>query len=415
LTVDTSEGRPRTGEDRQRLVRPDDVQGGETQEQHDGNIDQLLLRRTPATVTVAVSGKGHPPERSAILGGQSLRNARRESGPGGRTGMDDPRRILVVGYPAAELLDIACVMSTLQIANYVRNGRLYNTQLASPGGRPVHTATGVTLHADLAVERAQGPLDTIVVSGGLGYRKAMNDHRLLAHVRRLSRESRRVASVCTGAGLLARAGLLDGRRAATHWDHAGDLARQFPRVEFDQNPLFVTDGPVATSAGVTAALDLTLSFIEADHGPELARAVARQLVTYMQRPGSQSQMSMFTAGPPTRNGALRKAIEHIEADPSSDLTTGALSDRLGVSERHLNRLFVKELGMTPGRFVRRSRAAAAARLLTDTDLTVQTVATRCGFGSAESLRQAFQGLYGVSPAHYRASLTACQPSAARSA
>ena len=323
--------------------------------------------------------------------------------------MTDPRRVLVVGYHAAELLDISCVTTALTVANFLRGREIYRVVLATPGGRPIHTGSGLVLQAQDKLERVTGPLDTLVVSGGIGYVKAMDDRRLVAHVRRLAGESRRVAAVCTGAGLLAAAGLLDGRRAATHWDHAAWLSARFPRVTFDGDPIFVTDGPFCTSAGVTSALDLTLSFIEADVGADAAREVARQLVTYLQRPGNQAQMSMFTAAPAARNSVVQDTIDHVAGHLADDLSAAVLAERAGVSERHLTRLFLREVEVTPGRFVRRSRTEAAAQLLTTTDLTVEAVASRCGFGTPETLRQAFQSRYGVSPSHYRATQARCAP------
>ncbi|PVG81965.1 AraC family transcriptional regulator [Nocardioides gansuensis] len=316
--------------------------------------------------------------------------------------MSAPRRIVIVGFPAAELLDIASVTTPLQVANYLAGHAVYDVTLASPGGKPIVTGTGLTLAAQAALERVRGPLDTVLVSGGIGYVDAMADTRLVRHVARLARESRRVASVCTGAGILAAAGVLDGRRAATHWAHADYLARRFPAVSFDRNPIFVADGEVCTSAGVTAAIDLTLSFIEADAGADLARRVSRQLVTYLQRPGNQAQMSMFTAPPAPGSSLVRDVVAHMAAHLADDLSTATLAARAGVSERHLSRLFLREIGATPGRYVRQARAEAAAQLLTGSDLTVEAIATRCGFGTVETLRQAFQGLYGVSPSHYRA-------------
>lgn len=312
-----------------------------------------------------------------------------------------PRRVLVVGYPAAELLDIACVVTALQVANYLHGSAIYRPRLASPGGAPIRTGTGLTVQAEVALERARGPLDTLIVAGGIGYVDAMEDERLVAHVRRLGRVSRRVASVCTGAGVLAATGLLDGRRVATHWDHARVLEARYPAVHFDSEPIFVIDGDVCTSAGVTAALDLTLSFIEADAGPELARDVSRQLVTYLHRPGNQSQMSMFTAPPATRHSLVQDTLDHVSGHLDADLSTASLAGRAMVSERHLTRLFVKEIGLTPGKFVRRARVEAAALLLVGSDLTVQAVSGRCGFGTVEALRQAFVATYGVSPSHYR--------------
>jgi transcriptional regulator GlxA family with amidase domain len=279
---------------------------------------------------------------------------------------------------------------------------VYDVTVASPGGAPIETGTGLTVGAQAALERVTGSVDTLVVSGGIGYVDALADPVLVAHVRRLAREARRVASVCTGAGVLAATGLLDGRRAATHWDAAADLAARFPAVRFDGDPIHVVDGPVCTSAGVTAALDLTLAFVEEDAGADLARLVARHLVTYLQRPGNQAQMSMFTSAPAAGDSVVRDVVEHVSGHLDGDLSSGTLAARAGVSERHLTRLFLRELDVTPGRFVRHARTEAAAHLLVSTDLTVDVVAARSGFGTAETLRQAFQARYGVSPSHYRA-------------
>jgi transcriptional regulator GlxA family with amidase domain len=321
-------------------------------------------------------------------------------------GVQKSRRVLVVGYPAAALLDIACVVTALQLANHLEGRAVYRPLLASPGGAPVHTETGLVLNAEVSLEQSHGPLDTLIVAGGIGYVEAMEDERLVAHVLRLARESRRVASVCTGVGVLAAAGLLDGRRAATHWGHAAYLQTRFPQVHFDPDPIFIAEGGVCTSAGMTAALDLTLAFIEADAGPVLAREVSRQLVTYLQRPGNQAQMSMFTSPPPVGHSLVHKTIRHISSHLDQDLAAGTLAARAGVSERHLGRLFLREVGVTPGRFVRRARAEAAAHLLTGTDLTVETIAGRCGFNNVESLRQAFVRTYGVTPRHYRVTQSA---------
>lgn len=315
--------------------------------------------------------------------------------------MDPVRRVVVIGYPAAELVDIACVTSALVMANWLHGSAVYDVTVATPGGRPIECGSGLTLQAQATLERLNGPLDTVLVSGGIGHVDAAADHRLVAHVRRLAQESRRVASVCTGAGVLAAAGVLDGRRAATHWFQADDLAATYPAVCFDPEPIYVRDGNVVTSAGVTSALDLTLAFIEDDADADLARGVARHMVTYLQRPGNQAQMSMFTSAPTASGDVVQRVVDKITADPGADLTTTSLADEAGVSERHLTRLFLHDVGVTPGRFVRRARTESAAHLLVTTGLTMDRIAGRCGFGSAESLRQAFVSRYGVSPSHYR--------------
>ncbi|MFF7813282.1 GlxA family transcriptional regulator [Streptomyces sp. NPDC007945] len=312
------------------------------------------------------------------------------------------RVVAVVGFESAELLDIACVTSGLALANALADpGTPYRVRVLAPGGAPVRCGTGLTLAGVESLERTKGPLDTLVVSGGLGVERFAADPRLVGHVRRLSRESRRVASVCTGAAVLAAAGLLDGRRATTHWQFAPHLARGYPEVRVDPAPLWIRDGNVYTSAGITSALDLTLAFIEEDHGPEPARQVARHLVVHMQRPGDQSQMSVFTAAPAPREDIVRVLASYIAAHPNEDLSTPALAARAGMTPRHLARLFTRCLGEPPGRYVRAVRTETAAQLLLSSALPVASVAVRCGFGTPEALRKAFLDRYGVSPSRYR--------------
>jgi transcriptional regulator GlxA family with amidase domain len=301
----------------------------------------------------------------------------------------DGRRVVIVGYDRAELLDIACVSSSLDVANRVGASPAYRVHLATPGGHAITCDSGLRLAGRESLERLTGPLDTLVVSGGLGHETAADNPRIVGHVRRLASESRRIASVCTGASILAAAGLLDGKRATTHWMFADRLAARYRKVVVDPDPIYIRDGNIATAAGVTSALDLTLAFIADDHGAELARRVARGLVTYLQRPGNQAQMSTFTAAPAPEHRLVRQVTDHVTAHLDGDLSTVVLAAGVGVSERHLTRLFADHLGQTPGRFVRQVRTEAAAHLLAATDLPVAGVAARCGFGSAETLRQAF--------------------------
>lgn len=316
----------------------------------------------------------------------------------------DSRPVAIVGYDNAELLDIACVTTTFGIANLVGTGRTpYHITVTTPAGRPITCGfSGAMLHSGQALERLTGPLDTLIVSGGTGHARATDDPRVVAHVRRLARISRRVASVCTGATILAAAKLLDGKRATTHWRFAGELAARYPTVTVDPDPIYIREGKISTAAGVTSALDLALAFVEEDHGADLARQVARELVTYLQRPGNQAQMSIFTAAPPPDHDLVRRLTDHIDTNLAGDLTTTALADMAGVSPRHLTRLFLTHLGHTPARYVRNARTAAAAHLLLTTTLPLPCVATRCGFGSTETLRLAFVRRYGTSPSRYRA-------------
>ncbi|MEO3745217.1 GlxA family transcriptional regulator [Plantactinospora sp. B5E13] len=317
------------------------------------------------------------------------------------TPVEKPRTVVVVGYPGTELLDLACLTTTFDYAN--RAGRHYQTLVVSPAGQPITCQSGLTLNAQAPIERLRGPIDTMIVAGGEGAVAAADDHRLVAHVRRLARETRRVASVCTGAWILAATGLLDGHRATTHWMFADLLAARYPAVEVDPAPIYIRDGDLTTAAGVTSALDLALAFVEEDLGGEVARHVARGLVTYLQRPGNQAQMSMFLAAPAPDDDLVRDLVTLIRETPDADLSLSALATRAAVSERHLTRLFVAHLGQTPARYVRTVRLEAAAQLLVSSRLPLARVAARCGFTSAEALRQAFVDRYGVTPSLYRSS------------
>jgi transcriptional regulator GlxA family with amidase domain len=309
--------------------------------------------------------------------------------------------VVIVGYENAALLEMACVLETFDAANRVGATPPYVVRLASPGGRAVTSTGSWQLAGQLRLERLTGPIDTLVVAGGFGSRAAADDVRLVGHIRRLAGESRRVASVCTGAEVLAATGLLDGRRATTHWNWAGEIAARYPRVTIDPTPIYIKEGRVATAAGVTSALDLALAFVEEDHGAELARDVARGLVTYLHRPGNQAQMSTFVAAPPVHDALVRRVVDTVHTDLAADLATPVLAALVGVSERHLTRLFLAELEVTPARFVRRARTEAAAQLLARTDLPVARIAGRCGFGSPETLRQAFVDHYGTAPTRFR--------------
>lgn len=311
------------------------------------------------------------------------------------------RVILVVGYDGAELLDIACVTSSLDIANRIGANPPYHVVLATPGKNTITCDSGLQLQAQAAVERFNTPLDTLLVSGGLGHERAASSPHLVGHVRRLAALARRVASVCTGATVLAEAGLLADRRATTHWMYAEQFARSYPGVLVDPDPIYIRDGNVATSGGITSALDLTLAFIEEDHGVALARGVALGTVAYLQRPGGQRQMSMFVTHRPTDDLVVRQTSNHIVSHLGDDLSAGALARLAGVSERHLSRLFLTYVHETPAQYVRRARTEAAAHLLTSTGLPLAAVARQCGFGSTESLRQAFLARYAVPPSQYR--------------
>jgi transcriptional regulator GlxA family with amidase domain len=309
------------------------------------------------------------------------------------------RDVVVVGYEGAELIDIACVTSAFRMANDLGATPRYRVVFATVDGQAIGTESGLALNAQRALAEIR-TTGTLIVSGGEGHTRATHDSELMRQVHRLAGQAPRVASVCTGATVLAHTGLLDGRRVTTHWYFAAELAKRYPKVEVDPDPIFLRDGRFATSGGVTASLDLTMAFIEEDHGPELARRVAMGMVTYLQRPGDQAQLSAFTSRR-ADDATVRAALDHAIAHPDSDLRADKLAAHVGVSARQLHRLFRGHLGESPGYAVRRVRLEFAARLIATTDLTMSQVARRCGFSSAETLRQAFTVRYGVGPRAFR--------------
>ena len=257
------------------------------------------------------------------------------------------------------------------------------------------------LRPQSGLDACRGPIDTLVVAGGRGARAAGRDERLIAWLRLAARRSRRVTSVCTGAFLLARAGLLDGRRATTHWAACGALARTFPSIEVDPDPIFVRDGNVYTSAGVTAGIDLALALVEEDLGRRASLDVARQLVLFVRRSGGQAQFSAGLAGQAAERPSLRELQDWIGDHLDEDLSVAALAARAYMSPRNFARVFAREVGTTPAAYVESLRLERARMLLETTDLQLEEIAARCGFGTVETLRRAFGRRLHVSPSGYR--------------
>jgi transcriptional regulator GlxA family with amidase domain len=247
----------------------------------------------------------------------------------------------------------------------------------------------------------RGPLDTLIVAGGDGARGALADRALVRFVARAGERARRVCSVCTGAFVLAEAGLLSGRRATTHWASCAALAERHPDVLVQADPIFVRDGNVATSAGVTAGMDLALALVEEDLGPDVAREVARWLVLFLKRPGGQSQFSVPLSGPAASRPALRELQDWIPLHLDEDLSVEALARRALMSPRNFARAFRRELGTTPAAYVERLRVERARALLQSGEAPTKAVAAACGFANVETLRRAFQRRVGTSPAAYR--------------
>ncbi|SCK34587.1 transcriptional regulator, AraC family with amidase-like domain [Streptomyces sp. WMMB 322] len=274
----------------------------------------------------------------------------------------------------------------------------YRLRTASPGGGPVRTSSGLTLVPDLALADAPAP-ETLLVPGGQGTRAP--DSLLIDWLRAHGPSARRLVSVCTGAMLLAEAGLLRGRRATTHWAYSHTLARRHPDTDVDPGPIYIRDGHVSTSAGVTAGIDLALSLVEEDLGRDVALDVARHLVVFLHRPGNQAQFSAQLSAQTAQREPLRDVQQWISEHTDGDLSVASLAERARLSPRHFARAFLAETGVTPGRYVDRVRLEQARRLLEESNDSVAEISRACGYGTPEALRRAFVRVLGSAPAEYR--------------
>jgi transcriptional regulator GlxA family with amidase domain len=316
------------------------------------------------------------------------------------------RRVVVVVYPDFQSLDAFGPLEVFDHAATALGRRAYGLELVAPERGPVRSSNGaeVVVQASLADTTSRddsgAAIDTLLVAGGNGVYSLVRRPEVIDEVARLASGARRVASVCTGAYLLAETGLLDGHRATTHWLACDDLQARHPRIEVDAEPIFIRSGRVATSAGVTAGMDLALHFVEEDHGRALALDVARSLVMFLRRPGSQAQLSAPLTSQLADAEPLRDlqswVVEHLD----EDLSVARLAGRLHQSPRTFVRRFRAEVGMPPGRWVEHLRLEQARRLLEDTDEPVEIVARRCGM-QAEPFRRLFHRRLGVGPREYR--------------
>jgi len=317
-----------------------------------------------------------------------------------------PRQVVIVAYPGIQSLDVTGPLevfagSSQLIAVTGRRQRGYEVAILSGDGAPLRTSSGLNITPHGRLRDAPSSIDTLIVPGGPGSREALADRALIGWLMSASAKARRTASVCTGAFLLAQAGLLDGRRATTHWSAAAALARIYPRVDVDPEPIFVRDGSIWTSAGVTAGMDLTLALVEQDLDREAALAIARRLVLFLRRPGGQSQFSAaLTAQQPARE-PLRESLRFVTDNVTEDHSVETMAARAHMSPRHFARAFRAETGVTPARYVERVRLEAARMRLEDSAEPVAAIAASCGFGSAETMRRAFLRALGVAPAEYR--------------
>ncbi|MFK0253739.1 GlxA family transcriptional regulator [Streptomyces sp. NPDC090445] len=318
-----------------------------------------------------------------------------------------PHRVVIAAFPGVELLNVTGPAEVFSIATRVAGtGRPgYTVRIATAGGEPVATASGIRLMADLMLDEVHASVDTLLVSGAVhvddhGVEPVL-DGGIIDWLRTAAPGHHRLGSVCSGAHLLAAAGLLDGLSATTHWRTAARLAADHPRVTVDPDPIFIREGRLWTCAGIASGMDMALAMVAEDHGPELARATARTMVMYVKRAGGQSQFSVplaLPADPGDRIDDLRVWIgEHL----AEDLSAEALAARLHLSVRHFARLFRRRTGITPAAYVESVRLEAARRLLQDSSHGLPEIAALSGLGSVESLHRAFRRRLGTTPAEYR--------------
>jgi transcriptional regulator GlxA family with amidase domain len=313
-----------------------------------------------------------------------------------------PRAIEILTFPSVQLLDVSGPLQVFATANDIA---------VEAGGTPpyapyvvargeVIASAGLGLSAD-RLPPLEAPLHTLIIAGGEGVHAAAADLELVDWIRTRAERARRVAAVCTGAFLLAATGLLDGRRAATHWSLCSELARKFPRVRVESDPIFVCDGRIWTSAGVTAGIDLALALVEKDLGRTMALAVARYLVVFLKRPGGQAQFSTALSLQSAEDefGPLHQWINAHLAD---EMSLAALARQAGMSQRSFSRHYAQATGVTPARAVERLRVEAARQALLQSRLPIKRISRRCGFGSEETMRRSFLRLLGATPQDYRA-------------
>jgi transcriptional regulator GlxA family with amidase domain len=316
-----------------------------------------------------------------------------------------PKRVVFVVFPGIQSLDLAGPFEVFNTANVVLEhaGRplAYEASIAARTAEPIRSESGLRILPDAAIARVRGPIDTLIVAGGDGIEEAVKDRALLRGVARLAKDARRVVSVCSGAFLLAELGFLDGRRATTHWRRCGQMARRYPAVRIEAEPIYVRDGRVFTSAGVTAGIDLALALVESDLGRDVALQIARGLVMFLRRPGNQAQFSAQLRMQQADREPLREVQRFIAEYPGEDLGTDALARRAAMSVRNFTRRFRQEVGVSPARYVETARLEAARRRLVESQDGLEQVAAHCGFGSAEVLRRTFLRRLDVTPSEYR--------------
>lgn len=322
-----------------------------------------------------------------------------------RVALRAPRRVAIVAVPPVRTLDVFGPAEVFADANHLSHGDpAYEVQIISATeDRTVTSYLGVRLVADRTYREMRQPVDTLLVAGGEGAQQMRYSPKFLEWLRRQSSNARRYGSVCTGALVLAEAGLLNGRRVTTHWNWCRELEQKHPRVRVDPRPIYIRDKNLFTSAGVTAGIDLSLALVEDDLGGALALQVAQMMVVFLRRPGGQSQFSATLMAQERGRRSFRDLLAWIADNLRSKLSVSSLARRAAMSPRNFARVFREEIGETPARHIETLRVEAARRLLETTVSSLEEVADICGFGSAEILRRTFFRRIGTTPGKYRSS------------
>jgi transcriptional regulator GlxA family with amidase domain len=321
-----------------------------------------------------------------------------------------PRRIVILAFPGVQPLDVIGPAEVFSGADQFVGGGAYSIDVVAQDPGPIMTrSSGYGIVPKTTTAKTRGPINTLIVAGGFGVTRACEDATLIRWIRSAARRSRRVTSVCSGTFLLAAAGLLEGRTVTTHWSRTAELAGRHPELTVDPNPIFIRDGDVWTSAGVTAGMDLSLALVEEDQGGEVAAEVARWLVLYLQRPGGQAQFSSHLSAQLAERRPLRDLQSWIADNLGSDLRVETLAERAAMSPRNFARFFRREIGLTPAAYVEELRVERARQLLEQSGDPIDLISARCGFGTPETMRRAFARRVGVPPAEYRARFRRPEP------
>lgn len=309
--------------------------------------------------------------------------------------------IAILALPGVQALDVTGPADVFSEAAAQIGGTSYRVEVIGVSSTPITSSAGIVMLPHRTIQDTDAPIDTLLVTGAPNFKPAMNDGNLLNWIARSARSARRFGSVCTGTFLLGAAGLLEGCTVTTHWQHAAELASAFPAANVEPDNIFIREGALCTSAGVTAGMDLALALVEEDFGRALALNVARRLVMFLKRPGGQSQFSTHLAAQIAMRSTIQEIQYWIIENLREDLSVGKLASHSAMSVRNFARAFRKEIGVTPAHFVETARVDFARRMLEETPVSLQRVAECCGFNGVDGLRRAFMRCLGVGPHDYR--------------